>query len=314
MSKIDTQPLVSIVIPTYGRPSAIKQAIQSVVLQTYQNWELIVVDDNDPSSPERKETEALFNNYESNLNITYIPLPQNRGACSARNTGIEASNGQYVAFLDDDDEWYEHKLEKQIKAMQKSDASVCYCDMYLTYDGRKKYHQHRIVENTHTKLLNRGFGICTSAIVVSLDALRKVNGFDTTLPSMQDYDLLLRLAESYDFIEVQEALLTYKLADDGISCNPKAKAIGHQGIIKKYESLMVSLSLFDGLSRQYESLGDFELRSENRKKAYAAYAKAFKLNATNPRLLVKIVAGLIFGKWFLEGFLSARQKYSSSES
>lgn len=302
---------VSVVIPTYGRPDKLANALESINGQTFAEWHVIIVDDNGLGSQDQMLTAKVVAQSPLVSRITYHIQPENMGACAARNKGISLAQGKYIAFLDDDDEWFAEKLEKQVAALESQSAHVCYCDMYLTFAGRKKYHFHRIAENTTEVLFNRGFGICTSALLVSTEAARSVSGFDESLPSMQDYDFLIRLSKAYPFVELQEALLVYQLADDGISCNPVSKLKGHQGIINKYEHEYLQRNLLAGLSRQYESLADFQLRSDERRSSVASYSKAVSISRLNPRLLVKMVIGMLLGKGPLEWYLAARQKYSS---
>ena len=303
--------LITVIIPTYKRAHALPKAIASVQAQSYENWEIVIVDDNDPSSDARTQTEAVMAQYADDQRIKYVRQSANKGACQARNTGVDAAQGEYVAFLDDDDLWLETKLEKQMAAIAKSNAAVCYSDMYLEYQGWKKYFGCLGADNLYESLLNQGYGICTSVLLIATDAVRDVDGFDNSLPSMQDYDLLLRLSKKYTAIHLAEALITYQLADDGISCNPVSKANGHRAIINKYEAEYLRLNLQNGLSRQFESLADFELRSGHRMTAIKKYTHALTLKALNPRVIVKLLAGMLFGKKPLETYLQRRQQRTS---
>ncbi|OUL57646.1 glycosyltransferase family 2 protein [Pseudoalteromonas ulvae] len=305
--------LVSIIIPTYKRASALPQAISSVKAQTYSNWELLIVDDNHPESVERLETERVMAGFTDDANIRYIQHEKNLGACTARNTGLDHASGIYVAYLDDDDLWHQEKLKKQVNALLASQVSFCYSDMELSYQGRIKYFSCVPDKNLYLRLLNQGFGICTSALLIKREALNAIGGFDDSLPSMQDYDLLLRLSKAFDAVHIPEALLIYQLAEDGISCNPDSKVKGHQGIINKYQAEYLSLGLHKGLSRQFESLGDFQLRSSQRIKAISSYWKGLCLSPLNPRLLCKLLIGGLCGKKPLESYLQYRQDKSSKK-
>lgn len=302
--------LITVIIPTYKRAHALPKAINSVKQQSYLEWEIVIVDDNSPDSEARKQTAAAIAQFEDKR-IRYICHDANKGACQARNTGLDAASGEYVAFLDDDDIWQPNKLELQVVALETENADICYSDMYLEYQGRKKYFTCLEQDNLYTSLLNQGFGICTSALLVSTIAIRDIGGFDNTLPSMQDYDLLLRLSNKYNAVRIAEPLITYQLADDGISCNPVNKANGHRAIINKYQEEYQRLGLFRGLSRQYESLADFELRSGNRSIAIKHYLKALKVSPTSTRVYIKFVFGSFFGKKPLEYYLFKRQQHSS---
>ena len=109
--------LVSIVIPTYKRPGMLERAINSCLKQTYKNIEIILIDDNNPNTEGRKLTEEFVKKHENNEKIKYVRMEKNGGGCLARNRGVRESNGTYIAFLDDDDYFFETKIEEQLKYM-----------------------------------------------------------------------------------------------------------------------------------------------------------------------------------------------------
>ena len=96
---------VSVIMPTYGKPELLGRSIRSVQNQTYPEWELIIVDDNNPETEGRKQTETLMEQYAADKRIRYIKHEHNMNGSAARNTGIAAATGDYIAFLDSDDEY-----------------------------------------------------------------------------------------------------------------------------------------------------------------------------------------------------------------
>ena len=114
--------LVSVVIPTYSRSDTLERALNGILKQTYQNLDIIVVDDNPPNSVYRLFVQQIIKKYASDQRIRYIQNTQNLGGAGARNVGIEAAKGEYIAFLDDDDEYYPEKIEKQLKVFLNSDS------------------------------------------------------------------------------------------------------------------------------------------------------------------------------------------------
>lgn len=303
--------LVSVIIPTYKRAHALIKAIESVKKQTYLYWEIIVVDDNEPLGVDRRLTADLMQQFVNDKQIHYVPHDKNMGACQARNTGLVKAQGEYVAFLDDDDLWVETKLDIQVTALSEHGADICYSDMFQEYKGLRRYFSCVDDDDLYYSLLKQGFGICTSSLLISTAAIRSIDGFDNSLPSMQDYDLLLRLSKKYKAVRIAQPLITYQLADDGISCNPVNKSNGHRAIITKYEAEYLSLGLNKGLARQYESLADFELRSGNRGKAFTHYIKALSLSPLSLRVVTKVILGSVFGKYPLEFYLMKRLQRSS---
>lgn len=122
------KPLVSIVIPTYSRPMYLERCIESVLGQTYCNIELIVVDDNNPNTNERLETEKVMEKYTNNEKVCYLKHSHNKNGSAARNTGWKHSKGKYITFIDDDDEINNKKIEKQVECLENLDDTwgACY--------------------------------------------------------------------------------------------------------------------------------------------------------------------------------------------
>ncbi len=123
------EPLVSIIIPTYKRSKYIERTIEAVLKQSYNNIEIIVVDDNNPETYHREETEKVMQKYRKHKNIKYIKHEKNMNGCAARNTGLKAAEGKYICFLDDDDIIYENKIKEQVEFLEKNlkyGAVYCY--------------------------------------------------------------------------------------------------------------------------------------------------------------------------------------------
>lgn len=121
-------PKISVIIPTYNREKLIERSIKSVLNQTYKNIEVIVVDDcsND-------NTKSIVNSIKDDR-LIYIKLSKNKGACYARNKGIEAASGKYIAFNDSDDVFYKNKLEKQLKNLLNNNSDLDFCKMKVFRD------------------------------------------------------------------------------------------------------------------------------------------------------------------------------------
>ena len=116
---------ITVIVPTYGEPKFLDKAIQSVQNQTYEDWEMIIVDDNNPDTEARIATESIVMEYLKNdERIHYIKHPQNRNGAAARNTGIAQAKGEYIAFLDSDDEYLPRRLEECCRVLDQCDSSV----------------------------------------------------------------------------------------------------------------------------------------------------------------------------------------------
>ena len=118
---MEHEPLVTVIIPTYRRATLLARAIEHVRRQTYRNLEIIVVDDGSPDST----GDVVRTNAAQDSRIRYVRHERNKGLPAARNTGIRAATGEYIAFIDDDDEWRADKIERQLRAMGDCDAVLC---------------------------------------------------------------------------------------------------------------------------------------------------------------------------------------------
>ena len=119
-------PRVSVVIPTYKRPKELKRAVSSVLSQDYDDLEVIIIDDNPPESETKAATEAAVASMRGP--IIHLKNEQSLGGGGARNRGIENARGEYIAFLDDDDEWLPGKLKPQVELLDSLPETVCSID------------------------------------------------------------------------------------------------------------------------------------------------------------------------------------------
>lgn len=203
--------LVSVVIPTYSRNDTLCKAIDSVLGQTYQNLEIIVVDDNPADSEWRKSTEELMVRYADDPRIRYLQNKENLGGAGARNEGIKAANGEYIAFLDDDDVYFERKIEKQLECFLKSDnekLALVLCDAEMTMDDDvfvcNTYHHYS--GNCLYEAMRYNCLAPTSQWMAKKKALLDVDMF-TIVPCKQDATLILKLlADGYEVDHVPEVL------------------------------------------------------------------------------------------------------------
>lgn len=193
---------VSIIIPTYKRSDRIKRAIDSVLSQEYKNFELIVVDDNDPSDIERKLTEEAVNEYLSLPYFKYIQHDRNKNGSAARNTGIKATSGDYITFLDDDDEYYPHKIGLQVQVLNNLDHNI-WGACYTLYDkidqyGKLQVSSELVEGNLLVQALSKNLYIGSgSNFMVTRKALNDINGFDESFKRNQDLEFLVRLLTKY---------------------------------------------------------------------------------------------------------------------
>lgn len=204
-------PLVTVVITTYKRANGVKNAIHSILDQTYPNIEIIVVDDNNSNSSDREETQKVMKKYNDDERINYIKHKCNKNGAAARNSGIFASKGEYICFLDDDDAYLNTKIEKSIIAFEKYDNSygAVYCG-YLGWNSKSNdLSRYKEGDLTLDILLLEytNHYLSTPTAFYKKAALLKINGFDETFTRHQDLELNLRFLEHYKFGVVPEALV-----------------------------------------------------------------------------------------------------------
>ena len=120
---------VSVIIPTYKRAELLSKCIKSILEQTYSNVEVIVVDDNDPKTNWRKNTESILDDFKEDSRVIYIKHEKNKNGSAARNTGFKVSTGGYICYLDDDDIFLNNKIMKQVECLEAfKDMDACCCD------------------------------------------------------------------------------------------------------------------------------------------------------------------------------------------
>jgi glycosyltransferase involved in cell wall biosynthesis len=220
-------PLVSVIVPTYARPTLLQNALKSVNAQTYSLLEIVVVDDNGRGTPLQLETQRTVDSmsFREGIVLSYVVREKNGGGAMARNSGIEAARGAYVAFLDDDDEWMPEKLEKQVAAMENHEEvglSYAHCKAELG-DGSEVFYRRTVNGNARFEQAICGCIAATSQWVARRDALLSVGSFSDS-PSKQDSILLYKLLlAGYEVRCVPEVLSIYdQHSQDRISTSGKS--------------------------------------------------------------------------------------------
>lgn len=212
-------PKVATIIPTYKRPEALNRSIESVLKQTYNNIEIFVVDDNEPNSKYRIETENVMKDYIQIDNVKYVKHSKNKNGSAARNTGIRVSDSDYVAFLDDDDEFLPDRIDKLVKKMEdlEEEWGACYTS-YIKYSKNNKvqYSKEKREGYLFIEALMRSIYIGSgSNLFVRRSAINKINGFDESFNRNQDLEFLARLLRYYKLAYIDScSLLIYSEGKD----------------------------------------------------------------------------------------------------
>lgn len=245
----DEEPLVSAVLPTYNRIQHVERAIDSVVEQTYDRLELVVVDDcSDVPVRENVDHGPL----EDLERYEFVRHDENRGGSAARNTGMEVASGDYVALLDDDDEWKPEKIARQVKRLQESDAGVVFTGGRMVDGDGELYTMYRPPETVPSRpeltknLLCRNFVGGCSVVMVDAELVEEVGTFDERFPSWQDQEWYVRLSRHSDFVSIPDPLVEYRVAaPHSVSENVEAK---------RTETYPLFVEKFEALARSYGPL------------------------------------------------------------
>jgi len=294
---------VSVVIPAYNASEHIQRAIGSVLSQTISDFELIVVDDCSTDNTVKKASSF------DDDRITLIKHEENRGGSAARNTGIRAANGTYIALLDADDEWHRSKLKKQIDLITTSSEVV------VTYTGYEKNKRDIIGQlqrflnlfrnaPQETKRKRGGEELITdlllydfffggsSTLLIDRKTLLEIDGFDETFDRNQDWELLIRLLQHGKIDYVDSVLVTKH--HSGL---PSADALARskEKLFKTFNSECTAIegAGYDLYGRHYFEVFELYLREGNFTKAREYYRRAsFYEPTTYGRFTVATVSGI----------------------
>ncbi|WP_315790564.1 glycosyltransferase [Fischerella sp. JS2] len=209
-------PLFSIVIPTYNSEKTIRQTIESVLKQTFSDFELIIINDGSTDST----LEVISEFQDSRIKIFSF---ENAGGNVSRNRGLERATGEFVSFLDADDLWTFDKLESQLNALKANpQAAVAYSwTDYIDEQGKFLLSGTHITANgnVYEQLLISNFLENGSNPLIRRKALLELGGFDEHLTAAQDWDMWLRLAQNFNFIAVPRVQILYRISANSLSTN-----------------------------------------------------------------------------------------------
>jgi len=279
-------PIVSVVIPTYNRANLLGRAVRSVLRQTFSDFELIVVDDASVD-----DTASVIDDF-YDKRIKYTRHGSNLGAPAARNTGISNARGRYIGLLDDDDEWYPEKLEKQVLKFSQIPETVGL--IYSGYEVRES--DGRLLRtyfpeargDVHLRLL-LGTTIGSPTPLIRKACFQKVGLFDESLKSCQDWDMWKRISDHYEFDCVPEILAIGYRHEKQISSDFASMIPGRTRMVEKHlaefrrhpEILVIHL----------KRLGKMHCINGTWKEAIHWFRETLKIN---PLEILKIAAWCLF--------------------
>lgn len=194
------------------------RAIESVLTQTYSRFEIIVVDDNEPESEERRNTEKMMERYKDDIRVHYFKHDKNRNGAAARNTAFKKSKGEYIAFLDDDDYFLSDKLKLQVEFLDKNKS---FGGVYCWREQKGEKICGRYEGDLSKELLSLEFTPCTSSIMIRRECYIALNGFNESYRRHQDFEFLLRFFKIYSLSYVPKIQVV--ISTNGVDNVPKGK-------------------------------------------------------------------------------------------
>ncbi len=306
--------LVSIIIPTYSRPDSLKNAIDSVLEQTYKNIEVIVVDDNGIGTKNNLFTKHLLKNYRNDNRVKYIEHKTNKNGSAARNTGIKNASGYYIGFLDDDDTFFPNKILEQVKeheSKRKIDKSYqgCYCNYQITSqkEGVIVY-KNTSHGNLLQELLNGKNSISAgSTLLITRKVIDDIGMFDESFQRHQDWEYLVRYFRKYKLALAENILVNINL--DNRLTN-FSKQFAHKSYDNKKHFLEVFQKDIESLHNssdifvyQWMSLAELMIRC----RAYNLFWESIK-NAMHYRAKLSMVRYFFrIGFYFIDTFIPMKK-------
>lgn len=277
-------PAVSVVLPTYNRAETLKRSIQSVLSQSFADFELIIVDD--ASRDESAEVVASFDD----SRIKYVRNEINLGGAEARNVGIRNARANLIAFQDSDDEWRPVKLERCLEELNKGNSLLGVYSAYWQIMGRNARYLPMICPpdsgEDMTKALLWGNFVGTPTAVVYKEALNKCGGFDQKMPRFQDWELFIRLSAKGKFLFIEEPLILSYYTSNSITSDHLAYQHALERIYEKnIEKIKQNKRL---LASWHARIGDAQMRTGSPMKGRKNLFKAFAQAPLNPRIAIKM--------------------------
>lgn len=270
-------PLVSVIIPTYNRAAFLRNAIRSVLKQTFRDFEILVIDD-----ASQVDVGQLVEGF-GDCRIRLLRHDRNRGEAGARNTGVLHARGEYLAFLDDDDEWLAEKLGRQVSVLSKESPSVggVYTG-YFVVDMSDETILYTKIPSTsgpiYRELLRHNVIGTPSTLMVRRACIDRVGLFDGSIVYGVDHDLYLRIARYFAFAYIPHPLVRYHVHDGRMSNDPVTVLSGMKALTRRYgkeRGFLVNRSV---LSCGYYDAGTSCIDRNQRKRARMLFLHAILMN------------------------------------
>ncbi len=250
---------VSVIIPCFNYGAYLPRAVTSIINQTWKDWEILIVNDGSTDNTDAIVGTLPVDHYP----IRYIGRRENRGPSYTRNEGMNAAEGQFLAFLDADDEWYPEKLERQIRLFQDdSSLGLVAAGVHLIDENKgieRRYLPSRFPDRKTLvrSMLMKNVIPATSSVVIRKRCIDDLGGFDEDLRFAEDWDLWLRIASKYGVNFIHEPLIRFYEHPNNVSRDILKMSEGRKVVIKRHsprllrEGLVRRIDVFRALSYCY---------------------------------------------------------------
>lgn len=275
-------PRISVVIPTYDRPSYLRGAVETAVGQTWSDVEVVVVDDGSNEAYAATVVDSFGDR------VRLVRHDENRGLSAARNTGVRATEGEYVAFLDDDDRWHEEKLSRQaaVLADEPTVGLVTCCLAAVDPDDRVlRCERSKPDGDLSDRIFLRNLIGTPSRVLVRREAFEAAGGFDESLPTKQDWDLYVKLCQDWT-VRCLDDVLCLRTVHDSMSSDPDDADRDLMRIRRRYEAEIRGAGLWEeSMAAHHEKVAVTALHRGRRRDAREHARRALALGVTVPRVV-----------------------------
>ena len=290
--------LVSVIIPTYNRDSVINRALKSVIKQTYKNIEILIIDDG--SKDDTCNVVKSFVNAHTNHTISYIKCNKNNGAQYARNLGIAQAHGQWITFLDSDDEYLPNKIEVSLNYAKSRNYKVVHCDCFIVDypTGNAKPLGVKKLEGNIFKCLLKSSGPVFPGLMVNKVCFESGFTFDESIVAHQEWDISIMLSRNYKFGFIDKPLFIWHRGDQTSISNDTTRGnYGYWQIIEKYKEDILNYLGSRELSYHYFFLA---CRYQNAQEYHYVNRLVFNSIRYEPNKFLKILKRIQQVQWIFK--------------
>lgn|GEM_PF-1209031 len=298
MTSASVKPLISIIVPTYNRASLIEEALNSVFNQTYEHFELIVVDDGSTD-----DTAEKLKKFQADQRFTLV-RQENQGQAAARNRGLEIAAGEYFCFLDSDNFWPNFKLEEQVSiALNSPEFDVIYGDIIVVDGSGTEISRRNMPRKSGriTEWLLRDNSISMNTVMFKRRCYEEMGGMKVSHRAAEDYELWLRYSTRFTFKYVERFWVYYRVFHERVSSDAARTLQVNEEILetfrKDFPSSLSAKQFDSGMSFFYLRKARYMASVGERKKAFGELRKALKKCPTNPLVYRTLAAIFLKRSW-----------------